>query len=243
MVYHPRGYTEEALGTWLSVSTIGQPYTHHPRTHIGWRLDSIVSRFCTVFHSWRERTSAEMCHMLVSLLTWSSQPERAPRQRRARRRPTAQTTTRVEDSDEVPAVPEPTVLDLPPEQTPDTEPSPSLEQPLEQPQEPEPSRHPPIRRIYTRRQKNAIGAPEPSFALCLQVLKRGGILMPPRIKISRRLLNAASVGGILKPPLNSGGGPVERGVVLRPHRDCAICLSAIEAASKCPLEDFVSGGI
>ncbi|KAG9458623.1 hypothetical protein H6P81_003131 [Aristolochia fimbriata] len=91
--------------------------------------------------------------------------ERAPRQRRARRRPTAQERRlRVEDYDEVPAVPESTVLHLPRERTPDTEPSPPFEQPLEQPQE-EPSRHPPIRRIYTRRQKKAIGAPEPSSAL------------------------------------------------------------------------------
>ncbi|KAG9440249.1 hypothetical protein H6P81_020414 [Aristolochia fimbriata] len=98
--------------------------------------------------------------------------DRAPRRRRARRRPTAEMTTPVEDSDKVPAVPEPTVLDLPPQQTPDTEPGPPLEQPLEQPIEQpieqpqeEPNRHPPIRRIYTRRQKKAIGAPEPSSAL------------------------------------------------------------------------------
>ncbi|KAG9458475.1 hypothetical protein H6P81_002983 [Aristolochia fimbriata] len=80
MVYHPRAYTEEALlGCVRNVIervNHRQPYTHHPQTHIGWRLDSTVSRSCTVFHSWRERTSAEMCHMLVSLLTWLSQPER-----------------------------------------------------------------------------------------------------------------------------------------------------------------------
>ncbi|KAG9458239.1 hypothetical protein H6P81_002747 [Aristolochia fimbriata] len=87
--------------------------------------------------------------------------DRAPRGRRARRRPTVRRRLRVEDSDEVPAVPEPTVPDLSPEQTPDPEP----DQPLEQSQEPEPRRHPPIRRIYTIRQKKAIGAPEPSFAL------------------------------------------------------------------------------
>ncbi|KAG9458437.1 hypothetical protein H6P81_002945 [Aristolochia fimbriata] len=68
--------------------------------------------------------------------------DKAPRGCRARRRPTAETTTHVEDFDEVPAVPEPTVPDLPPEQTPEPEP--------DQPPEPEPSRHPPIRRIYTR---------------------------------------------------------------------------------------------
>ncbi|KAG9458618.1 hypothetical protein H6P81_003126 [Aristolochia fimbriata] len=73
--------------------------------------------------------------------------DRAPRERRARRWPTAEMTTRVESSDEVPAVLEPTVLDLPPEQTPDLEPDQPLVQPLEQHQEPEPSRHPPIRRI------------------------------------------------------------------------------------------------
>ncbi|KAG9444810.1 hypothetical protein H6P81_016150 [Aristolochia fimbriata] len=48
--------------------------------------------------------------------------DRAPRGRRARRWPTFETTTHVEDSDEVPAVPEPTVPDLPPEQTPKPEP-------------------------------------------------------------------------------------------------------------------------
>ncbi|KAG9442210.1 hypothetical protein H6P81_018064 [Aristolochia fimbriata] len=107
-----------------------------------------------------------MCHMMVSLLTWSSQPEiEHHRGRRARCRPTAEMTSRVEDVDEVRNVTEPTVLDLSPEQTPDPEPDQPLEQPLEQPQELEPSRHPPIRRIFTRRQKKAIGAPEPSSAL------------------------------------------------------------------------------
>ncbi|KAG9454910.1 hypothetical protein H6P81_007814 [Aristolochia fimbriata] len=40
--------------------------------------------------------------------------DRAPRGHRARRRPTTEMTTRVEDSDEVLAVPKPTVPDLPP---------------------------------------------------------------------------------------------------------------------------------
>ncbi|KAG9447274.1 hypothetical protein H6P81_013402 [Aristolochia fimbriata] len=83
--------------------------------------------------------------------------DRAQRERRARRRPTSETTLRVEDSDELQVVSEPTVPDLPPVQTPEHEP--------EQPPKPEPSRHPPIRRIYTRRQKKTIGAPEPSSAL------------------------------------------------------------------------------
>ncbi|KAG9442052.1 hypothetical protein H6P81_017906 [Aristolochia fimbriata] len=83
------------------------------------------------------------------------------------------TTTSCRGLDEVPAVQSLTVLDLPPEQTPDTEPSPPLEQPLEQPEEPEPSRHPPIRRIYTGRQKKAIGAPEPSSALGVNAIFGG----------------------------------------------------------------------
>ncbi|KAG9453192.1 hypothetical protein H6P81_006096 [Aristolochia fimbriata] len=52
---------------------------------------------------------------------------------------------------------EPTVPDLLPVQTPEPEP--------ELPPEPEPDRHPPIHRFYIRKQKKAIGAPEPSFAL------------------------------------------------------------------------------
>ncbi|KAG9450574.1 hypothetical protein H6P81_010539 [Aristolochia fimbriata] len=155
MVYHPRGYTEEAL-----------PYTHHPRP----TLAGDWTRSCrSVLHSLPllegAHVGGDVSHAGEPSLVVEPARERAPRQRRARRRPTAQTTTRVEDFDEVPAVLEPTMLDLPPEQTPDTEPSPPLEQPLEQLEEPEPSRHPPIRRIYTRRQKKAIGAPEPSFAL------------------------------------------------------------------------------
>ncbi|KAG9458885.1 hypothetical protein H6P81_003393 [Aristolochia fimbriata] len=151
-------------GTWLSASTIGQPYTHHPQTHIGWRLDKIVTGPCSLPLLEGAIVGGDESHASEPSYVGEPARERAPRQRRARRRPTAQMTTRVEDYDEVPAVPESTVLHLPREQTPDTEPSPPFEQPLEQPQE-EPSRHPPIRRIYTRRQKKAIGAPEPSSAL------------------------------------------------------------------------------
>ncbi|KAG9458379.1 hypothetical protein H6P81_002887 [Aristolochia fimbriata] len=54
--------------------------------------------------------------------------DRAQRGRRARRLPTSETTLRIEDPDELPVVPEPTVQDLPPVQTPEPEP--------EQPPEP-----------------------------------------------------------------------------------------------------------
>ncbi|KAG9451405.1 hypothetical protein H6P81_011370 [Aristolochia fimbriata] len=83
--------------------------------------------------------------------------DRAQRGRRARRRPTFETTLRVEDPDELLVVPEPTVLDLPPVQTPEPQP--------EQPPEPQPDRHPPIHRIYTRRHNKELGAPKPSSTL------------------------------------------------------------------------------
>ncbi|KAG9446387.1 hypothetical protein H6P81_012515 [Aristolochia fimbriata] len=86
--------------------------------------------------------------------------DRAPQGRRARRRPTAEMTTRVEDSDEVPAVPEPMVPDLLPGQTLE----PELDQPLQQPLEPEPSCHPRIRRIYTRSKKKQLVHQSPVIA-------------------------------------------------------------------------------
>ncbi|KAG9450011.1 hypothetical protein H6P81_009976 [Aristolochia fimbriata] len=92
--------------------------------------------------------------------------DRAPWERRPRRRPTSETTTRVEDPDEVPAAPEPMVQDLPPEQTPELEPN--------QPTEPEPSRHPLIQMIYTRRQKlvhQSLVLPyDCIFTLCLSLV-------------------------------------------------------------------------
>ncbi|KAG9441681.1 hypothetical protein H6P81_017535 [Aristolochia fimbriata] len=77
--------------------------------------------------------------------------------RRARHRTTSETTLRVEDLAELPVILEPTVSELQPVQTP--KPKPEL------PLEPQPDCHPPIHRIYTRRHKKAIGAPEPSSAL------------------------------------------------------------------------------
>ncbi|KAG9447268.1 hypothetical protein H6P81_013396 [Aristolochia fimbriata] len=52
------------------------------------------------------------------------EPTRVRTQRvlRARRRPTFETSTRVEDPDEVPVVPELTVPDVPPKHTPELEP-------------------------------------------------------------------------------------------------------------------------
>ncbi|KAG9446500.1 hypothetical protein H6P81_012628 [Aristolochia fimbriata] len=144
LVYHPRGYTEEALLGCVRnvVERVNHRATLYPSSTDPHWLE--IEHYCqSVLHSLP----------LLEGAIISGDVSHA-----------AETTTRVEDSDEVPAVPEPTVLDLPPEQTPDTEPSPPLEQPLEQPQE-EPNRHPPFRKIYTRRHKKAIGAPEPSSAL------------------------------------------------------------------------------
>ncbi|KAG9442148.1 hypothetical protein H6P81_018002 [Aristolochia fimbriata] len=49
MVYHPRGYTEEALLGLCKERvelqlTIGQPYTHHPCNPHWLEIDKIVSR-------------------------------------------------------------------------------------------------------------------------------------------------------------------------------------------------------
>ncbi|KAG9453161.1 hypothetical protein H6P81_006065 [Aristolochia fimbriata] len=162
MVYHPRGYTEEALLGCVRnvVERLNHRAALYPSSKDPHWLE--IGHYCqSVLHS---------LPLLEGAIVGGdeSHAERALRRRRARRRPTAEMTTRVKDSDEVLAVPEPTVLDLPPRQTRDTEPGPPLEQPLKQPikqPQEEPSRHPPIRRIYTRRQKKAIGAPEPSSAL------------------------------------------------------------------------------
>ncbi|KAG9458854.1 hypothetical protein H6P81_003362 [Aristolochia fimbriata] len=162
MVYHPRGYTEEAL--------LGCVRNVVERVNCREAMDPLladpylmeIGHYCQlVLHSFPllEVTivGEEMSHVDEPSHMVEPTRDRAPQGRHARRRPTSETTTRVEDPDEVPVVPEPMMLDLPPEQTPEREP--------EQPPEPEPSRHPPIRRIYTRRQKKAIGAPEPSSAL------------------------------------------------------------------------------
>ncbi|KAG9458400.1 hypothetical protein H6P81_002908 [Aristolochia fimbriata] len=151
MVYHPRGYTEEALLG--CVRNVVERVNHREA------LDPYLPLLEGAIVGGDVSHAGEPSHVV------DPASDRAPRRRRARRRPTAETMTHVEDSDKVPAVSEPTVPDLPPEQTPDPEPDQPLEPPQEQPQEPEPSRHPPIRRIYTRRQKKAIGAPEPSSAL------------------------------------------------------------------------------
>ncbi|KAG9458291.1 hypothetical protein H6P81_002799 [Aristolochia fimbriata] len=98
MVYHHRGHTEEALLVLHSLPLLEGAMVGGEVSHAG-----------------------EPSHMVEPAR------DRAPRGRRARRRPTAETMTRVEDSDEVRNVPEPTVLDLPPEQTPDPEP----DQPLQ----------------------------------------------------------------------------------------------------------------
>ncbi|KAG9444778.1 hypothetical protein H6P81_016118 [Aristolochia fimbriata] len=173
MVYHPRGYTEEALLGCVRnvVERVNHRADLYPSStdphwlEIGHYCQSVLYNLPLLegaIVGGDESHAGEPSHVVEPA------KDRAPRRRRARRRPTAEMTTRVEDFDEVRAIPEPTLLDLPPQQTPDTEPGPPLEQPLEQPIEQpqeEPNRHPPIRRIYTRRQKKTIGAPEPSSAL------------------------------------------------------------------------------
>ncbi|KAG9439831.1 hypothetical protein H6P81_019996 [Aristolochia fimbriata] len=94
MVYHPRGYTEEAL-----------PYTHHPQTHIGWRLDILSvgpAQSSTLGGSERP---AEMCHMLGEP---SHVVEPAPRESstttsRAKASAYSSTTTSCRGLGEVPA--------------------------------------------------------------------------------------------------------------------------------------------
>ncbi|KAG9458231.1 hypothetical protein H6P81_002739 [Aristolochia fimbriata] len=84
MVYHPRGYTEEAL-----------------------RLDKIVGRSRTAFHSWRERSSAKTKSPAgePSHVVEPGRERAPPGNSRARRRPTARRRLRVEEYDEVPAIP------------------------------------------------------------------------------------------------------------------------------------------
>ncbi|KAG9446692.1 hypothetical protein H6P81_012820 [Aristolochia fimbriata] len=136
MVYHPRGYTEEALLGCVRnvVERVNHRAALYPSSTVPHWLE--IGYYCqSVLHSLPllegaivggdESHAGEPSHMVEPA------KDRAPRRRRARHRPTAEMTTPVEDSDEVPAVPEPTVLDLPPQQTPDTELGPPLEHPLE----------------------------------------------------------------------------------------------------------------
>ncbi|KAG9453166.1 hypothetical protein H6P81_006070 [Aristolochia fimbriata] len=151
MVYHPRGYTEEALLSCVRkvVERVNHRAALYPSSTDPHWLE--IGQYSIVGED--ESPAGEPSHEVEPAR------ERAPRQRRARRRPTAKTTTRVEDYDEVPAVLEPTVLDLPREQTPDTEPGPPLEQPLEQPRSLSPAATLPLGGFITRRRKKAIGAP------------------------------------------------------------------------------------
>ncbi|KAG9450291.1 hypothetical protein H6P81_010256 [Aristolochia fimbriata] len=114
MVYHPRGHTEEAL--LVCVRNVVERVNHRPSTDPHW-LE--VGHYCqSVLHSLPLLEGA----MVDGDVSHASEPshmveparDRAPRGRCARRRPTAETTTRVEDSDEVRNVPKPTVLNLPP---------------------------------------------------------------------------------------------------------------------------------
>ncbi|KAG9458305.1 hypothetical protein H6P81_002813 [Aristolochia fimbriata] len=162
MVYHPRGYTEEALLGCVQnmVERVNRTEALDPSSINPSEME--IKHYCqSVLHSLPLLEGAivdrDVLHASEPSHVVEPARDRAPRGRRARRRPTAEMTTRVEDSDEVPAVPEPMVHYLPPEQTPEAEP--------DQPPETEPSRHPPIGRIYTRSQKKAIGATEPSSAL------------------------------------------------------------------------------
>ncbi|KAG9450276.1 hypothetical protein H6P81_010241 [Aristolochia fimbriata] len=146
MVYHPRGYTEEAL--FGCVRNVVEHVNHRdaldPSSTYPYLME--IGHYCqSVLHS---------LPLLEGAIVGGDVSH-------AGRRPTGETTTSVSRTRRGSTVLEPTVPDLPLAETPTPEP----DQPLKQPQEPEPSRHPPIRRIYTRRQKKAIGAPEPSSAL------------------------------------------------------------------------------
>ncbi|KAG9458281.1 hypothetical protein H6P81_002789 [Aristolochia fimbriata] len=152
MVYHARGYTKEALYTFF-VSELGLVRNVVEHVQCGEAMDPLladpymveIGHYCqSILHS---------LPLLEGMIVGGD----LSRGRRARRWSISETTLRVEDPDELPIISEPTVPDLLPVQTPELEP--------EQPPEPQPDRHPPICRIYTRRQKKAIGAPDPSSAL------------------------------------------------------------------------------
>ncbi|KAG9453319.1 hypothetical protein H6P81_006223 [Aristolochia fimbriata] len=138
MVYHPRGYTEEAmLGCVRNVvERVNHREALDPLSADPYLME--IGHYCqSVLHSLPLLEGAivggDVSHAGEPSHVVEPARDRAPRRRRARRRPTTETTTRVEDSDEVPAVSEPTVPDLPPEQTLDPEPDQPLELPQEQP--------------------------------------------------------------------------------------------------------------
>ncbi|KAG9444513.1 hypothetical protein H6P81_015853 [Aristolochia fimbriata] len=121
MVYHPRGYTEEALLGCVRnvVERVNYREALYPSSADPYLME--IGHYCqSVLHSLPLLEGAivdgdvshagEPCHVVEPAR------DRAPRARRARHHPTVETTTPVEDSDEVPAVPEPMVPDLPPEQ-------------------------------------------------------------------------------------------------------------------------------
>ncbi|KAG9458889.1 hypothetical protein H6P81_003397 [Aristolochia fimbriata] len=115
MVYHPRGYTEEALNV---VERVNHREALYPSSADPYLME--IGHYCqSVLHSLPLLEGAivggDVSHAGEPSHVVEPARDRAPRGRRARRRPTAEMTTRVEDSDEVPAVLEPTVPDLPPE--------------------------------------------------------------------------------------------------------------------------------
>ncbi|KAG9446760.1 hypothetical protein H6P81_012888 [Aristolochia fimbriata] len=120
MVYRPRGYTEEALlGCERNVvERVNHRAALYPSfTDPHW-LE--IGHYCqSVLHSLPLLEGAivggDVSHAGEPSHVVELARERAPRRCPARHRPTAETTTRVKDSDEVPAIPKHTVLDLPPE--------------------------------------------------------------------------------------------------------------------------------
>ncbi|KAG9446143.1 hypothetical protein H6P81_012271 [Aristolochia fimbriata] len=130
-------------------------------THPHWRrLDKIVGRSCTPSTLGGSATSGgDVSHALVSLLTWSSQPETSSTTASCKASAySSRRRLRVEDSTRFHRTAGLTVLDLPPESRhPDMEPSQPFEQPLGgRRSQSEPGRHPPIRRIYTRKRKRQL---------------------------------------------------------------------------------------
>ncbi|KAG9449362.1 hypothetical protein H6P81_009327 [Aristolochia fimbriata] len=127
MVYHPRGCTEEALLGCVRnvVERVNRREALYPSStdpylmEIGHYCQSVLDSLSLLEGAIVDRDvphAGELSHVVEPTR------DRAPRGRRVRRRPTSETTTRVEDSDEVPSVSKSIVSDLPPKQTPEPEP-------------------------------------------------------------------------------------------------------------------------
>ncbi|KAG9450527.1 hypothetical protein H6P81_010492 [Aristolochia fimbriata] len=119
MVYHPRSYTEEALLScvWNVVERVNSTEVFDPSSVNPSVLE--IRHYCqSVLQSLPLLEGAivdrDVSHAGEPSHVVEPTRDRAPRGRRARRRPTAEMMIRVEDSDKVSAVPEPMVSNLPP---------------------------------------------------------------------------------------------------------------------------------